>query len=65
MQSTVGDPALYVKTVKIRIIFISKSDLEDLLKAGNTKFKVVTKSTLKICESKPWVYENFDFFLSK
>lgn len=36
--------------------------VDDLLNAGDSLFQAHTESTLKLFDSKPRVYDNFDFF---
>lgn len=62
MRSTAGDPALYTKTQNSKLVGVSVLYVDDSLNAGTPKFENMTESTLHRFESKPRIYDSFDFY---
>lgn len=62
MKPLISDPSLYVKTGDDGPEGITGSYVDDCLHAGNEEFQKTTEVSLKKFDSKPRVYDNFDFF---
>lgn len=62
MKPTVGDPSLYVKKLDGKTIGVSGSYVDDQLNAGTKDFIKMTDSTLRTFESKPRLFDRFDFY---
>lgn len=62
MTLTIGDKALYVKHKRNKTIGICGSYVDNSLNAGCQEFEALTKATLAKFESKPKVYDSFDFY---
>lgn len=57
-----GDSSLYVNGEGEKIDGISGQYVDDSLNARNKSFEINTEQTLSLFESKPHVYDNFEFF---
>lgn len=62
MKPTVGDPASYTKSQDGKFIGIYGSYVDDTLNVGSSEFEELTEKTLHRFESKPRVYDTFDFY---
>lgn len=66
MTPTPGDPALYVKIInengRTNVVGITGSYVDDSINGGKGRFQDMTMNTLRKFESKPRIYDTFDFF---
>lgn len=62
MKPLTGDGAVFVRRNGDEIEGITGSYVDDCLNAGNADFEQTTEKTLQRFESKPRVYDDFDFF---
>lgn len=62
MQSVVSDSALYAKFDDSTLAGFSEIQVDDCLNAGKQSFERLTQKALKRIESKPRVYDSFDYF---
>lgn len=60
-QPTIGDPALYVKKSNGKSIGVTGPYVDDVLNARNVDSERRTESTLKKFDTKPRVYDSFEF----
>lgn len=62
MKQTVGDPALYLKISDGELEGVVGIYVDDNIHVGNRNFEETNEESLKRFDSKPRVYDNFDFF---
>lgn len=63
MAQVAGNTALYVKKNELgEAIGIMEAYVDDYLNSGTPENEMISEKTLKLFESKPRIYDNFDFF---
>lgn len=65
MQPLRSDPALYAKFINQELCGITGIQVDDSLNAGDQRFEKITEATLTRFDSKPRLYDTFDFFGSQ
>lgn len=61
MTGRIGDPSLYIKFLDGDTIWSIVVHADDTLLAGKEKFEQTTEKMTELFDSKPKVFDNFDF----
>lgn len=62
MTSLYSDSAMFMKQKNGKLIGLCGVQVDHSLNAGNEEFEKLTQLTLKKFDSKPWIYDLFEFF---